>query len=288
MTPSAIALQKLIDVLTLAPKGSDEFEGESQNLGMTRVFGGQVLAQALMAAYQTVDDRVAHSLHAYFIRLGDPKESIRYQVKNMRDGRSFSNREVIALQKNRAIFSMVVSFQSEENGLDYQGQLPDVTPPEQLESELERAKKIVDQLPPSLKHKATRARSIEVKAVDPIDYLNPQKREPVHRAWVRAVDKLSNDYRLHQALLAYTSDIGLIEPALFPHGITFLDKRLQVASLDHSMWFHQRFEIDEWLLYDLVSPRTSQCRGLSFGKFFDRNGRHVASTAQEGLIRIKS
>lgn len=280
-------VKKLIELLDVQESHKDNFVGNSNDLGNFRVFGGQVLAQALVAASKTVEDRLAHSLHAYFIRPGDPNESIRYEVLRLRDGKSFTTRQVIAYQKSEAIFHMSCSFHLAEEGLDHQIPSPQVISYDGLESELERARKIADKIPEKIRHKYTKERPIEIRAIEPVQYFNPIKRHPKFQVWLRVIDSLPNDPVLHRCFLAYASDFNILEPCLFPHGITFLDSRLQAASLDHAMWFHRDFRMDDWILYQVESPTTSHSRGLGRGLFFDQKGRLIASACQEGLMRIR-
>ena len=278
-------LEQLIHYFQLELTDQDCFRGQSQDLGYPRVFGGQVLGQSLVAAGRTVENRQPHSLHAYFLRPGDPVQPIDYRVSRIRDGKSFTTRSIVAEQNSKAIFNMSVSYQTEEKGLEHQDQMPDVPGPEGLVSELERARKYQDYLPESIRYKLTCERPVEIRVVKPVDYFNPVVRDPINYAWIKTTYPLPDDDLMHRCLLAYVSDFGLIEPSMFPHGLTFAQKNMQVASLDHSMWFHHPFRVDEWLLYEMNSPVSSSGRGLNFGRFFNQKGTLVASTAQEGLIR---
>ncbi|NRA46649.1 MAG: acyl-CoA thioesterase II [Oligoflexales bacterium] len=280
------ALEQLLRILDLEQTDADHFKGDSQDLGYRRLFGGQVLAQALVAGYRTVKDRFAHSLHAYFLRPGDPEETLTYEVDRIRDGRSFTTRRVVAKQKDKPIFNMSISFQIKEEGVEHQSPMPTVPGPDGLISELERARKVADKIPEKMRYKATCERPIEIRVVNPINYFSPKKREPTNYHWMKTIAKLPDDPIMHQCLLAYSSDFGLMGTSLNPHGISFLQKELQAASLDHTMWFHRDFKMDEWLLYAVESPNANGARGLNFGKFFNRDGKLVASTAQEGLIRM--
>lgn len=280
------ALNRLLNILDLKQIDADLFIGDSQDLGYRRLFGGQVLGQALVAGYRTVQDRFAHSLHAYFLRPGDPEEPIEYEVDRIRDGRSFTTRRVVAKQKDKAIFNMSISFQIKEEGLEHQSPMPTVPGPDGLISELDRARKVAEKIPEKLRYKATCERPIEIRVVNPTNYFAPKKREPNNYHWMKTIAKLPDDSIIHQCLLAYASDFGLMGTSLHPHGISFLQKELQAASLDHAMWFHRHFKMDEWLLYAVESPNANGARGLNFGKFFNLEGKLVASTAQEGLIRL--
>ena len=280
------SLETLLNILNLTRLDETTFTGESQDLGFPRLFGGQVLGQALMAGYQTVQERSVHSLHAYFLRPGDPHQTLTYEVDPIKDGRSFSTRRIVAKQKNTAIFNMSMSFQIPEKGLEHQYPAPMVPGPEGLVSELERARKVEDKLPPKLRFKATCERPIEIRVVNPVNYLKPKKREPTNFLWMKAISKLPDDPMIHQSLLTYASDFGLLGASLNPHGISMLQPTLQAASIDHAMWFHREFRFDEWILYSIESPNATGSRGLNFGRFYKQDGTLVASTAQEGLIRV--
>jgi len=279
-------LQKLVDLLALERIDRDLFRGASQDLGWHAIFGGQVLGQALSAATQTVtSDRPVHSAHGYFIRAGDVDRPIVYQVDRLRDGRSFSTRSVVAVQEGEAIFSLAASFQVEEAGFDHQDSMPQVPAPETLPSERDLAMAILDKLPSAMRTRAIAERPIEIRPVDVRNPLLPTVQPPLRRLWYRVVDRLPDDPALHRYLLAYASDFSFLGTAFDPHGVSWMTPGLQVASLDHAIWFHRSFRVDEWLLYDVESPSASGARGLVRGRFFDTGGRLVASTVQEGLIR---
>jgi acyl-CoA thioesterase-2 len=278
---------ELIGLLDLETVELNIFRGVSPPGRSQRVFGGQVLAQALVAAGRTVTNRACHSLHAYFLLPGDPKTPILYEVDRSRDGRSFSSRRVVAIQHGRPIFHMSASFQVEESGLEHQMSPPSVPPPESLTTEEELRRQIVDRIPRDYRQHFLRKRPIELRPVEPTDILNPGKQPPHQAIWVRATGALPENFALHQCVLAYASDMTLIDTALRPHGISWLSGRLQVASIDHAMWFHHRFRADQWLLYILDSPSASGSRGFSRGLIYSRNGELVASVAQEGLIRVR-
>ena len=281
------ALKKLIDILSLQKLETNIYQGENVDLGFKSVFGGQVLGQALMAAsYTTQTDRMIHSLHAYFLRAGDTDEPIFYEVDLIRSGKSFSTRRVVAKQHGRAIFSMSASFHKKEVGLDHAATMPqNLADPNALISELDIAKSIKDKLPKPIQEKFIRERPIEIRPIDPIDLFAPSKKNAQKASWMKASDKLPDQPLLHAALLAYASDFGLISAALLPHGKSFIDPNIQLASLDHSMWFHRDFRMDEWLLYHMESPSASGSRGFNRGQIFSHDGRLIASTAQEGLMR---
>lgn len=279
-------LEELIRLLKLEKIEENIFRGQSQDLGFGSVFGGQVLGQALSAAYQTIQsDRKAHSLHAYFLRMGDANKPIIYNVDCIRDGKSFTTRRVVAIQKGRAIFNMSASFQIDEPGFDHQDKAPEIIGPEGLESELELATAIADKIPKSIRDKILCKKPIEFRPVNPIDPFSTGIREPVGFTWLKAIDKMPDDFRVHQYMLAYASDFGLVTTSLYPHGHSYWERNMQVASLDHALWFHRDFRMDEWLLYVMESPNAYKAKGLNSGKIFTREGKLVASVSQEGLIR---
>ena len=279
-------LADLVHLLELERIEDNIFRGESRDLGGERVFGGQVLGQALTAASYTVDGREVHSLHAYFLRPGDVKANIVYQVESARDGRSFSNRRVVAIQHGRPIFNMTASFQLPEQGLEHQSPMPEVPGPDGLADAREIPAEILNKVPEKMRRFLTHDRPFELRPVEPIQVLSPKPTAPVRHIWIRTVERLPDDPHLHRNMLAYVSDYQLVATATLPHGIHFAAGNVQMASLDHAMWFHRPFRIDEWLLYSMVSPNASGGRGLALGQFFTAEGRLVASTAQEGVIRI--
>ena len=281
-------LADLLHLLKLERIEHDIFRGESRDIGSPRVFGGQVLGQALSAASATVEDRQVHSLHAYFLRAGDVEADIVYIVDRARDGRSFSNRRVIAIQHGRQIFNMTVSFQTAEQGLDHQDRMPSVPEPESLQDIRDMTAAVLEMIPEKLHRYYTNERPFEVRPVQPVALLSAEKSEPKQLFWFRAVDQLPDDAEIHRYLLAYVSDYQLVATSTLPHGIRFERDKLQLASLDHAMWFHRPFRLDEWLLYSMDSPNACGARGLARGEIFTRDGVLVASTAQEGLIRIWS
>lgn len=280
-------LAELVELLRLEKIEENLFRGQSQDLGWGSVFGGQVLGQALSAAAQTVEvDRAIHSLHAYFLRSGDVSRPILYQVDRSRDGGTFTSRRVQAIQNGSAIFTLAASFQSEEEGFAHQQPMPTVPPPEQLQSENERFAPYIDALPPLLRERYRGEHPFEFRTSDPEeDPRTPARREARRSVWFRATAKLPDDRAIHRSLLAYASDHSFIATAMLPHGVSWLTPGMQVASLDHACWFHSDFRVDEWLLYAMESPAASGGRGLVRGEIFTREGRLVASTAQEGLIR---
>ncbi|MEO8668312.1 MAG: acyl-CoA thioesterase II [Bauldia sp.] len=283
----ANAVDSLLSILDLEPLEHNLFRGRSPQSGWQRVFGGQVIGQALVAAARTVEGRSAHSLHGYFMRPGDPKVPIIYEVDRIRDGKSFNTRRVVAIQHGEAIFTMAASFQIEEPGLSHQIPMPDVPPPESLPSEADLKKLFLDSAPAVVRRYWERERPIEIRPVDLRHYVSRDVLDPVQRVWVKATHPLPDDPGIHRCVLAYASDMTLLDTALFAHGRTIFDHDLQVASLDHALWFHRPFRADEWLLYAEDSPSASGARGLTRGSLFSRDGTLVASVMQEGLIRVR-
>ena len=276
-------LDKLLKFLEVERIDKYLFIGKSP-IRPPRVFGGQVLAQALNAAVRTVDaDRLAHSMHAYFLRPGNPAKQIVYEVDPIRDGRSFTTRRVVAKQDGVAIFNTTVSFQTEEQGLSHQFERPQVTPPEELESDHDYWTRVAKENKGDID--APKVQPIERKSVRRRDYKDPQPQEPEQHIWFRALGDLGDDLRRHQTVLAYISDFALLGAALLPHPYTGLSKNMQMASLDHALWFHRPFRTDEYLLYSMDSPSSAAGRGFSRGSFYTREGELVASTAQESLLR---
>ncbi len=277
--------KKLVDLLDLAPIGDDHFQGDSEDLGFPNVFGGQVLGQALMAASRTVEGRLCHSLHAYFLRPGNHSMPIDYEVQRVRDGGSFSVRRVIARQGGKEILTGSMSFQVAEQGFEHQLDMPKAPAPEDLKSEQEWGQLLAPQVPEKMRHSLLRDRPIEIRPVNPVNPLKPEVRPPHKQSWFRAQGQLPDDPVLHRCLLTYASDFHFLGTSLNPHGVTFMSKNMQVASLDHAIWFHRDFRMDEWLLYDKDSPSACAGRGFNRGNFFNRQGVLVASTTQEALIR---
>jgi acyl-CoA thioesterase-2 len=281
-------LEELLKLLKLEKIEENIFRGQSQDLGFGNVFGGQVLGQALSAASQTVPaERRAHSLHAYFMRPGDATKPIVYNVDCIRDGRSFTTRRVVAVQKGRAIFNMAASFQIDEPGFDHQDAAPEVPGPDGFENELQAARRLSDKIPRGLREMILCRKPIEIRHVNPVDPFKPEKKAPVKYVWFRAIDKMPDDPAAHQYLLAYASDFNLMGTTLYPHGHTYWQPVMQVASLDHAMWIHREFRMDEWLLYAMESPNACKARGLAIGRIFTQEGRLVATVGQEGLIRYR-
>lgn len=277
-------LKRLLDVTEIEP---DLYQGPQQPGGRGRVFGGQVIAQGLVAATRTVGpERPAHSLHAYFMRAGDEDYPITYRVFRDFDGRSFATRRIIALQKEQPILNMAASFQVREEGLSHRVEMPKVPPPEELSTEAEQLRQSKEKLPEQFLRWATRPRPIEIRSVEPRMVLNPDKRAPQHHSWFRAAARLGDDPALHRAVLAFASDMALLGTCMLPHGVNWMTPGIQTASLDHAVWMHEDFRADEWLLYATDSPWSGHARGFNRGLIFTRDGRLVASTAQEGLVRL--
>lgn len=279
-------LEDLIALLTLERIEENIFRGDSRDIGSPQVFGGQVLGQALSAAQHTVEGRVAHSLHAYFLRRGDINAPIIYEVDRARDGGSFSNRRVVAIQHGRPIFNLAASFQRPEVGLEHQADMPEVPGPDGLKDLTEVASELLEKIPLKMRRYLTDKRPFEFRPVRPFNFTEPEKLPPVKHVWIRAVDELPRDQALHQNLLAYVSDYELLSTATLPHGLVFGRGTIIMASLDHALWFHRSFAVDQWLLYSMDSPSASGVRGFSRGQLFTEDGVLVASTVQEGLVRI--
>jgi acyl-CoA thioesterase-2 len=283
-------LDELVELLALERIEVNLFRGQSQDLGWGTVFGGQVLGQALSAASQTVDtERRVHSLNAYFLRPGDVTRPILYEVDRIRDGASFTTRRVVAIQNGQAIFNLAASFQVDEPGFEHQDRMPDAPPPESLPTDQERFRERAAKLSPALRERATAQRPFELRASDPVeDPFKPGQRAARRMVWLRTIGRLPDDPALHRYLLAYASDHAFVTTSLLPHGVSWLTGGMQVASLDHVMWFHTPVRVDEWLLHVMESPAAHGARGLVRGSIFTQDGRLVASTAQEGLIRRRS
>lgn len=278
---------ELIDLLRLERLEDNLFRGQSRDIGTRYVFGGQVLGQALSAAQQTVDGgRAVHSLHAYFLRAGDNEKPIIYEVERTRDGGSFSARRAVAIQHGQPIFVSTISFHIAEPGAEHQLSMPEVPKPEDLAPPEPLSQAALENVPAKLRRWMMRAGPFEFRHVWPRDELHPPKRPPLQHVWFRLVDRVDDDPVLHRSLLAYASDFHLIGTSTLPHGISYLHPDVQMASLDHAMWFHRDFRADDWLLYSCDSPSAQGARGLARGSIYRRDGVLVASTAQEGLIRL--
>jgi acyl-CoA thioesterase II len=277
----------LLNLLELERLEVNLFRGESRDIGSPQVFGGQVLGQALVAASRTIEGRVVHSLHAYFLRRGDFNAPIVYEVDRSRDGSSFSSRRVTAIQHGEQIFNMAASFQAPEAGLEHQISMPEVPPPESLPDSTRPPPELLARLPPRLQRSLTIERPFEFRSVQPLDFFDRPGSSPARQVWLRAIGgKLPDDESLHRCLLAYVSDFHLLDTATLPHGTSSVVSKAVMASIDHAMWFHRPLRVDDWLLYAVESPSASGARGFARASVFSRDGRLVASTAQEGLVRV--
>jgi acyl-CoA thioesterase-2 len=282
------ALNKLIKLLDLETLEENLFRGQSENIGGPRVFGGQVIGQALTAAVRTVPEkRFVHSLHAYFLRPGDMEYPIIYDVERTRDGGSFTTRRVVAIQKGEPIFDMALSFHKVEKGPSHQIDMLDIPGPNECTSELEVRKKMIDKVPAKYRDFFLRERPIEIRNLPGEGmFEEPTKKEPYKHVWMKAVGKLPDDVVHHQAILAYASDMGLLSTSMNPHKLSFAKGNVMSASLDHAMWFHRPFRADEWMLYSTDSPSASNARGFNRGSVYTEDGTLVASAVQEGLMRV--
>ena len=280
--------ENLIDTLSLEAIEVNLFRGVSPDDGFPRIFGGLVIAQALLAAYETVPERVCHSLHAYFIRPGDVKAPVLYQVERARDGGTFTTRRVAAIQHGEQIFNLAASFQAPEAGLEHQDEMPEAPDPETIPTEADRARELEGKIHPRMLENMMRDRPIDVRWPDPQDMFAPVKKSPRKQVWMRARQPIGDNVRMQQAMLAYASDMAFMETALRVHGLVWTTPGLQSASLDHAMWFHHSSDFNGWHLFDQDSPSTSQGRGLVRGQMYSGDGRLVASVAQECLMRLKA
>ena len=288
-TSAATALDTLVELLQLEQIEANIFRGYSQDLGFRALFGGQVLGQALSAMTQTVpQERKAHSLHGYFLRPGDANKPVLYTVERIRDGGSFTTRRVVAVQKGQPICFVSASYQKSEQGFEHQNSPPQVPGPEGLRSEMEIVHSLRDRIPEGIRSKLLAERPIEVRPIAPVDPFAPQAREPVKNMWLRAIGSLPDDPSMHRALLTYASDFSLVGTALLPHARTFWQPQMQVASLDHSLWFHRNPQLNDWILYTMDSPAAQGGRGLNRGAFYTRDGVMIASVSQEGVIRERT
>ena len=279
----------LVALLELEPIEQNIYRGDNRNIGTGRIFGGQVLAQALVASARTVEEeRPLHSMHGYFILPGDLSVPVVYFVERLRDGGSFSTRRVTGIQNGNAIFSMSSSFHCHEEGDEHQTEMPDVPDPESLRPELEQIRERADEIPEAYRAILTQDRALDFRATDGSDPFDVTVREPTRSYWVKAIGPVDDNPVHHQALLAYSSDYGLLDAALRPHAISLRDPNMMVASLDHSIWFHRSVRMDDWMLYVAESPAAGGARGFTRGTFYTRSGQLVASVAQEGLVRRKT
>lgn len=287
----SFTIADLIAVLDLETCGPDSFRGTSPQTGWQRIFGGLVIAQALVAASRTAEARTPHALHGFFMRPGDPAVPIDFSVTRLRDGRSFSTRHCVALQHGDPIFTLTGSFQAAEDGFDHQIAMPEVPPPEALPDEADILARFGASLPSGVRRYLERERPIELRPVSLGRFTTPpvaRPAAPMQQVWMRVKGTLHADPAIHRVVLAYMSDMTLLETALVAHDRSLFEPGLQVASLDHSLWFHRPARVDEWLLYAQDSPSASGARGLARGSIFERDGTLVASVAQEGLIRERS
>lgn len=281
-------LDELLALLKLEAIEENLFRGVSQDLGYRQLFGGQVIGQALSAATQTVvPERHVHSMHGYFLRSGDASLPVVYTVDRVRDGGSFTTRRVVAIQKGEPIFTMMASFQGDEPGYEHQAKMPEVPGPEELPSDIELLRRKAHLIPERVREKFLSDKPIELRPVTPVDPFDPKPCEPVKYVWFRADGELPEDPQVHKYVLGYASDFNLITTTLHPHGASFAQRNMQMASLDHALWFHGNLRVNDWLLYAMESPWAGNARGLAYGHIFTRDGRLVASVAQEGLIRVR-
>jgi acyl-CoA thioesterase II len=284
---SLSAVEGLLETLDLETLEVNLFRGRSPQTGWQRVFGGQVIGQALVAACRTVEGRTPHSLHAYFLLAGDPKVPIIYEVDRIRDGKSFTTRRVIAIQHGHAIFSMSASFHNDEGGLSHQAKMPDVPFPEDLPSEADVKKTVLPTMPEAVRRYYERERPIEMRPVETERYLGKKYDDGKFHVWIKTTGRLPDDPAIHQCVLAYASDLTLLDTSMVPHGRTLFEKEFMAASLDHAFWIHRPFRADDWLLYAQDTPNLSGARGFARGLIFTKNGTLVASVAQEGMVRVR-
>ena len=287
MPPEALA-QGLVDLLEIEEIDTDLYRGKRQPGGVGRVFGGQVIAQALQAAQRSTDaPKIAHSLHAYFMRPGNEDFPIIFRVVRDFEGRSFATRRVIAMQQGQPILNMAASFQVPEEGLHHQDAMPDVPGPDELKSDVELRREMIDDIPEKFRRHMLRSRPIEIRPVHPRSWFRPVKQEPKQDSWFRLIAPIGDDSAMHRAILAYASDMSLLGTSMLAHGINWMTHNVQTASLDHALWLHEEFRADDWLLYSCDSPWAGHARGFNRGKIYSRDGRLVASVAQEGLMRLR-
>jgi acyl-CoA thioesterase-2 len=281
-------LDDLLELLELEPIEENLFRGRSQDLGFKQLFGGQVLGQALSAASQTVEvARHVHSLHGYFLRPGDASLPVVYTVDRVRDGGSFTTRRVVAIQKGQPICTVMASFQGDEPGFEHQTPMPEVPPPESLPSDIELLRRKAHLIPEQVRDKFLCDKPIEIRPVTVVDPFDPKVCEPIKSVWFRADGQMPEEPRVHRYVLAYASDFNLITTTLQPHGASYMQRNMQMASLDHALWFHANLRVNDWLLYVMDSPWAGNARGLARGQIFTREGQLVASVTQEGLIRTR-
>ncbi len=281
------ALKNTLELFNLTRIDRDLYSWTGESVGFQRIFGGQIMAQCLIAGYQTVEKgRMVHSFHSYFLRPGDFKQNIIFEVDRIRDGKSFTTRRVSAIQNGEAIFSCSISFQKREKGLNHQIKMPKIVGPEKLKSDFELRKDVQKKIPKDYLPMWLREREIETRQVEPMDLLKAEELPPYRSTWMKPTGKLPPDERIHQALLLYVSDMGLLGAAVNPHKVNFMSKKFQSASLDHVMWFHGKVNFNNWVLHHMHSPISSGARGFSRGSIYTKGGKLIASTAQEGLMRV--
>ena len=281
------AVKNLLNLFELKHLGDDRYIASAKEYGWKRIFGGLIVAQAIIAAYKTIDNRYLHSLHSYFLRAGDPDIPIEYDIQKLRDGKSFGQRIISAYQNKHLIFYMIASFQKDETGLSHQLDFSrNITNPNELASEIEILNELLKTVPENIKDTRDRERPIEFRPIKPRNMLNPNKESPEQLLWLRLSEKVDTNRILNQALLAYASDYTILDTALMPHGISIFQRNIQVASLDHSMWFHREFDINQWILYNQNSPNTFGNRGFAQGSMYSQDGTLLASVSQEGMIRL--
>lgn len=282
-------LQGLVELLEPTGIGENTFRGETQDLGFRALFGGQVMAQSLYSALKTLPEGEwhAHSFHVYFMLAGTVTDHLEFEVDRLRDGRSFCTRQVKAIQNGRAILTMICSFQQTEEGFEHQAPMPEVKGPDGIPSQVDLARMFRDYFPEKVRDIYTADKPIEMRVLDPVNIFAPTKKDPVKYLWMKADGSLPEDTDLHAKLLAYASDFNLLPTSLHPHARSYGQKGMQMASLDHSVWFHRPFRMDEWLLYAIDSPNAGGGRGFCRGQVFNQKGELVASVAQEGLIRYR-
>jgi len=287
-TPPEQLVRGLVDLLDVEEIDRDLYRGKRQPGGVGRVFGGQVIAQALQAAQRSTEaPKTAHSLHAYFMRPGNEDYPIIFRVVRDFEGRSFATRRVIAMQQGQPILNMAASFQTPEEGLRHQDAMPDVPGPESLQSDAELRREMIDEIPEKFRRHMLRGRPIEIRPVHPRSWFHPAKGDPKQDSWFRLVAPIGDDAAMHRAILAYASDMSLLGTATLAHGVNWMTHNLQMASLDHALWLHEDFRADEWLLYSCDSPWAGHARGFNRGRIYTQDGRLVASVAQEGLMRLR-
>ena len=281
------AVKNLLNLFELEHLGDDRYIASAKEYGWKRIFGGLIVAQAIIAAYKTIDNRSLHSLHSYFLRAGDPDIPIEYDVEKLRDGKSFGQRIISAYQNKHLIFYMIASFHKDETGLSHQIDFPgNIINPDELTSEIEMLNELFKSIPENIKDTRDRERPIEFRPIKPRNMINPKKESPKQLLWLRLSEKADTNRILNQALLAYASDYTILDTALMPHGISIFQRNIQVASLDHSMWFHRDFDLNQWILYNQNSPNTFGNRGFAQGSMYSQDGTLLASVSQEGMIRL--